>query len=222
MPLVSCPDCGKAISDAAPLCIGCGRPMNAAARAQAAAVAHAPTDIPEEIPRSGYACPKCGGDMVAFRALHKAAGADAPRWAAPPDRANMSPMSPAGCGLAVTGAFITAGLVSFYFGFFWSVVAFFVALKVFGRAARIRERPLIDARFAEAHARWERRHVCTGCGAHVIRGEDGSLEVEDADAEMDALIRSGQKIQAIKLMRDRTGLGLKEAKDAVEAREKEL
>ncbi len=27
MPLIECPDCGKSISDAAPACIGCGRPM---------------------------------------------------------------------------------------------------------------------------------------------------------------------------------------------------
>jgi hypothetical protein len=29
MPLVSCPDCGKQISDLARACIGCGRPINA-------------------------------------------------------------------------------------------------------------------------------------------------------------------------------------------------
>jgi ribosomal protein L7/L12 len=39
----------------------------------------------------------------------------------------------------------------------------------------------------------------------------GSLE-----DEVRALVRRGQKIQAIKLVRERTGLGLKEAKDAVE------
>lgn len=35
-------------------------------------------------------------------------------------------------------------------------------------------------------------------------------------AEIDRLIGAGQKIQAIKLFRDRTGVGLKEAKDRVE------
>ena len=30
MPLITCPDCGKEISDAAPTCPGCGRPMIAA------------------------------------------------------------------------------------------------------------------------------------------------------------------------------------------------
>lgn len=36
-------------------------------------------------------------------------------------------------------------------------------------------------------------------------------------AEVQALVRDGKKIQAIKVYRERTGVGLKEAKDAVEA-----
>ena len=36
-------------------------------------------------------------------------------------------------------------------------------------------------------------------------------------SEVQALVASGNKIQAIKVYRERTGLGLKEAKDAVEA-----
>ena len=36
-------------------------------------------------------------------------------------------------------------------------------------------------------------------------------------SEVHALVASGNKIQAIKVYRERTGLGLKEAKDAVEA-----
>ncbi len=39
-------------------------------------------------------------------------------------------------------------------------------------------------------------------------------------SEIERLLRSGQKIQAIKLYRERTGVGLKEAKDAVEAIER--
>jgi len=45
-------------------------------------------------------------------------------------------------------------------------------------------------------------------------------EEEPADASLDmqiaALLRQGKKIQAIKLYRERMGVGLKEAKDAVE------
>lgn len=40
-------------------------------------------------------------------------------------------------------------------------------------------------------------------------------------SEIVELLRRGQKIEAIKLYRERTGLGLKEAKDAVEAIERQ-
>jgi ribosomal protein L7/L12 len=42
----------------------------------------------------------------------------------------------------------------------------------------------------------------------------------DLDPEVVQLINSGKKIHAIKLHRERTGLGLKEAHDAIEAFEK--
>ena len=42
------------------------------------------------------------------------------------------------------------------------------------------------------------------------------------DQEVDALLRAGRKIEAIKLVRERTGLGLKAAKDLVEEREQRL
>ena len=40
--------------------------------------------------------------------------------------------------------------------------------------------------------------------------------------EVDTLLRAEKKINAIKLWRSETGLGLKEAKDAVEARQREI
>lgn len=45
----------------------------------------------------------------------------------------------------------------------------------------------------------------------------GSLIRGVADAEIEAQIRSGHLIDAIKLYREKNGVGLKEAKDAVEA-----
>ncbi len=42
------------------------------------------------------------------------------------------------------------------------------------------------------------------------------------DEDILDLIRQNRKIEAIKLMRERTGLGLAEAKDAVEALERDL
>jgi large subunit ribosomal protein L7/L12 len=41
--------------------------------------------------------------------------------------------------------------------------------------------------------------------------------VDGVDAEIRDLVARGQKIQAIKLLRERTGVGLKEAKDVVDS-----
>ena len=60
------------------------------------------------------------------------------------------------------------------------------------------------------------------------RGErTGSKEVRPGStppspATIDALLRGGQKIEAIKQYRMMHGVGLKEAKDAVDARAREL
>jgi hypothetical protein len=43
-----------------------------------------------------------------------------------------------------------------------------------------------------------------------------------ADAEIRSLLRDRRKIEAIKVLRQHTGLGLKEAKDKVEAIERDL
>jgi hypothetical protein len=43
-----------------------------------------------------------------------------------------------------------------------------------------------------------------------------------AEGEVRALLQQRQKIEAIKLLRQRTGVGLKEAKDRVEAIEREI
>ena len=47
--------------------------------------------------------------------------------------------------------------------------------------------------------------------------ETGGAQVEGLETEVLAILESGRKIQAIKLYRERTGVGLKEAKEAVEA-----
>ncbi|EPD56180.1 MULTISPECIES: ribosomal protein L7/L12 [Streptomyces] len=44
----------------------------------------------------------------------------------------------------------------------------------------------------------------------------GLSEPEPWSAEIDALLREGKKIQAIKVYREATGAGLKEAKEAVD------
>jgi hypothetical protein len=52
----------------------------------------------------------------------------------------------------------------------------------------------------------------------MVRVGDERIDNE----EIRALIRQDQKIEAIKLVRERTGLGLAEAKDAVEALEQTM
>jgi len=59
---------------------------------------------------------------------------------------------------------------------------------------------------------------CLDCGAELPAATDTAPQPVD-DQLMD-LIRSGKKIEAIKEYRERTGAGLKEAKDAVEALER--
>ena len=56
---------------------------------------------------------------------------------------------------------------------------------------------------------------CRYCGSMLIAGAD------PASPEA-ALLRAGRKIEAIKSLRERTGLGLKEAKDAVDLLERQL
>ncbi|MEE2691197.1 MAG: hypothetical protein VX640_06635 [Pseudomonadota bacterium] len=44
----------------------------------------------------------------------------------------------------------------------------------------------------------------------------------DKQAEVDALVRDNRIIEAIKLVREESGMGLKDSKDAVDARRREL
>ncbi|QDZ29058.1 zinc-ribbon domain-containing protein [Noviherbaspirillum sp. UKPF54] len=53
MPLIKCPDCGNSISDAAPACIHCGRPMKETA---------APPKLNAALTIGP--CPKCGSTDV--------------------------------------------------------------------------------------------------------------------------------------------------------------
>ncbi|NUQ99530.1 MAG: hypothetical protein HOY79_24250 [Streptomyces sp.] len=50
----------------------------------------------------------------------------------------------------------------------------------------------------------------------LILGHLGLTEAEPWSDEVNALLRDGKKIQAIKVYREATGAGLKEAKDAVD------
>ena len=59
---------------------------------------------------------------------------------------------------------------------------------------------------------------CENCGADLPASTSPALRVDnDLVARVRSLTEAGQKIEAIKLFRERTGAGLKESKDAVEA-----
>src|SRR5262249_3636310 len=59
---------------------------------------------------------------------------------------------------------------------------------------------------------------CMNCGADLPASTGPALRVDDdLVARVRSLMEGGQKIEAIKLFRERTGAGLKESKDAVEA-----
>lgn len=64
---------------------------------------------------------------------------------------------------------------------------------------------------------------CTGCGAELPveaaspRPPDPVGELSELDRELLAILQKSGKIQAIKRCREATGVGLKEAKDAIEA-----
>ena len=92
--------------------------------------------------------------------------------------------------------FILIGLVCFIVGF------------VAGRRSALRAGPMI--------MQPSPLHMSRPMGAP--QGATLAGEMEDVRA----CIRGGNKIQAIKIYRERTGLGLKESKDAVEAMEREM
>lgn len=56
---------------------------------------------------------------------------------------------------------------------------------------------------------------CPDCGAPAPKGGPGAAD--DWQAEVQRLMATGQKIEAIKVFREATGVGLAEAKAAVEA-----
>lgn len=73
MALVECPDCGKNISDAAPACIHCGRPMTVLAPR----ISEPKLEPTLPTPRTSgaqYACPNCGGGDVRKLALVHGSG----------------------------------------------------------------------------------------------------------------------------------------------------
>lgn len=65
--------------------------------------------------------------------------------------------------------------------------------------------------------------ICESCGAAVPAASDQSSDTDPDDndtvlaQQIGEMLAKGQKIAAIKLYREATGTGLKEAKDAIDA-----
>jgi len=59
---------------------------------------------------------------------------------------------------------------------------------------------------------------CAECGAELLASSEPKSD--SVDERLIALVQNGKKIEAIKLYRERTGAGLQESKDAVEAIER--
>lgn len=60
---------------------------------------------------------------------------------------------------------------------------------------------------------------CTHCGATLPRPQVPDTATPELEKQIQDLLAHGKKIEAIKRLREETGAGLKEAKDAVEAME---
>lgn len=71
MALIKCPDCGKELSDAAPSCIQCGRPMLPVPASPAGSIAPVRVLSPTQS-EPARRCRKCGGtDLRAVRVLYQ-------------------------------------------------------------------------------------------------------------------------------------------------------
>lgn len=102
------------------------------------------------------------------------------------------------------------------------LVALFIFLRRDGGSRRVGggDRPSPRSTRSTRPARAERRAAPErAAGPRVDRASDLPESVLE---EIAGQIRAGRKIEAIKLMREATGLGLKEAKEAVEDLERAL
>lgn len=78
--------------------------------------------------------------------------------------------------------------------------------------------------FRAALDRWNHKYLCLQCATVLmVRDMNAPPElVESNDRELDELIRSGRKVQAVVHVREKFGLGVTEALKRVDARAREL
>ena len=73
---------------------------------------------------------------------------------------------------------------------------------------------VLESKVAELYKRLGQAEPAAGFGGGF--GDEPASAAADEDPRVIELVQAGQEIQAIKLYRELTGLGLKEAKDAVD------
>jgi len=86
MALVKCPDCGRDVSDAAPTCPGCGRPMS-----------------------RGPSCPKCGSPWTPGRPCPSCGAITVGSTNSSSSSSALKPTKPAGCVLQLVGGVVLLG-----------------------------------------------------------------------------------------------------------------
>lgn len=147
------------------------------------------------------------------------------RRAAPPDRAAFMKAHPGmarGANVMVV-LFIVAVLAGVATGsFLVGAIGTVVAIAI---AAVATPRKEAEAAFAKAFSEWERGYMCRACGA--VRRIDAAVHAakaraEGGDPQLDMLLRSGQRIQAIQHLTSTRALSLADAKAMADARQREL
>lgn len=177
MALITCPDCGRRISDAASVCIGCGRPMTPApyappplaplagppdAYAAVAATSWAPPPA-----AGGHACPACGSHALAPLGLVQADAASAVRLAPPEKRVVLRTPGVAYVAALVLSLmpFLLAARGGFMGGVLIMVLgAAFLLLWVRSLRDEDAERWNHEV-FPRLSAAWDRSLICRSCGA---------------------------------------------------------
>ena len=101
-----------------------------------------------------------------------------------------------------------------------SAVISVIAALLLGRGKASSGTP--DARVAELERRISALEARLSSQSTVIAGGNSVPDGRPQDDEILREIRAGRKINAIKLYRERTGVGLQGAKEAVEAMERGL
>ena len=192
MPLVTCPDCGKEVSDSAPACVGCGRPM------ESAPAPTEPSARADPLSPPAWECPGCGGSQFKkFSLLYE-------------EHRSTSTSKTTGLGLGLGAGGLGLGVGGAKSK---GISMTELARRVSPPHKRDRSASL---RWSQSYLclRCGEGVIAGDNGELQIR--------DKGDAEVDRLLREGRRIQAVKAMMDSTGLGLAEAKKRVDARARDL